>query len=762
MNKMHTLKYTPDKDTKVHEEGAIRLLCRAFQSHEAGIPEWLKNSADAYSREDAPESKRAIVVIFDFGRRNQSPSISCLDLSGMTSPAIEENFRIWADPEAALRGSKTTAIQGGHGNGGKCYMTQMFENFSLIHTVKKNKGCCYGVESGSIKFGYIPDRDRGRDFSVSNLEAEIEKILTPVRCPTHLLPAAVKSAISVADGFSFITGVGPKGYANKIPFLHLVTILQEHPQMMRTLELCKVFVVVNGKLFNDGQPLELPNIKPIEGSDQPKVIPIPQLLKDPVSQEEVSTNHSGSLADGELMLRTSDVSMRYKRKGRHNVVYKAQSGYIGYTPVLELDVQSPYRNNIYGECYLEALEQFKQNERGPLSNSPLTRAVKKFISEQVELYAKEFEARERRRTDQEERNAISKLNEVLDRWKNRFLNELMHGLWGVGDTGTPPPPPPLPTGKPAKIEISLSHRRSGIGVSLRPTIKFFDNEGRRIRPIPYRWVSEDNNVAMVDEDLMVINTFSYGTTSIYAETLEGKIRSNKVSLEVVRIVEINILPSRLEIPAGSRQKLEAVCCLSNKEVINNVYLVWTESNPNVARVSSSGLVFGFSPGETKVAAGDDKCFSKEEAIIKVVAGTGRERGENRGQGYPLVLVSGEIDRDPNTNNYVYFSSEEPPVAQRPQDVERNIWWINSFSPLAKLYLDVNKGYGYQSREWRMYHLERFIDVIVQIALTQGPSEIESLSVNDWIMKWGSQVAEIQSAAVADLSEFINSGETNEG
>ncbi len=58
----------------------------------------------------------------------------------------------------------------------------------------------------------------------------------------------------------------------------------------------------------------------------------------------------------------------------------------------------------------------------------------------------------------------------------------------------------------------------------------------------------------------------------------------------------------------------------------------------------------------------------------------------------------------------------------------------------------------------MYHLERYIDVIVQIALTHGPSEMESLSVGDWIMKWGAQVAEIQAAASTDLSEFIATGE----
>ena len=159
---MAQLIYTPDEDVKVHEEGAIRLLCRAFQSHESGLPEWLKNGADAYARDNAPEAKRILIVIFDHGRKQVSPSISCLDFCGMTSAAIEEDFRIWADPEAARRGGTKTSVQGGHGNGGKCYMTQMFNEYALIKTVKNGKGNFYGTVGGSIRFGYIPDRQTGR------------------------------------------------------------------------------------------------------------------------------------------------------------------------------------------------------------------------------------------------------------------------------------------------------------------------------------------------------------------------------------------------------------------------------------------------------------------------------------------------------------------------------------------------------------------------------------------------------------------------
>jgi hypothetical protein len=749
--------YTPDQDVKVHEEGAIRLISRAFQSHEAGLPEWLKNSADAYAREDASELKRVIVVIFDQGGKNVPRSISCLDFSGMSSQMIEENFRIWADPEAARRGGKTVTVQGGHGNGGKCYMTQMFEDHAVLNTVKRGKGCRYGVVGGSVRFGYIPDRERGRDFPISDLKPDLDRLLADAGCSIRVLPKEATDALNAAEGFTLIRGVGAKGYEKGIPVSHLIENLEEHPQMIRTLEFCKVYVIANAKLQNDGKPLAPPRIQPMQGAEEPRIIPIPVTLKDPHSDQSVSTTTGGSLPAGTLKLLTSAVSMRYGKKGRHNVVYKGRSGYIGYVPVLSLDVQSPYRDHIYGECFLEALEPFKQNERGPLANSPLVRAVERFISHQVEMYAKEFESRERRRYEQEEKNAISKMNEALDRWKNRFLDDLMRGMWGTG-VGPPPPPPPLPTGKPAKLELTLSHSRSGIGVAFRPALKFFDNGGTRIRPVPYRWVSEDTNVAIVDEDLLVVNTFAVGRTILYAQTLDGRVVSNKVTLEVVHIEKIRISPADLEMQTGSRQKLEAICRLAGGEETSSVYLEWVESNSNVARVSAAGLVFGFSPGETEVTAGDDICTAESPCVVKVTPGQGVDRGDRRGRGYPVVLVSGEIDRDPDTKEYIHFSKDDPPVAQRPQDVDRNIWWINSAAPLARLFLDPGKTCGYESREWRMYHLERFIDVIVQIALTHGPTGSESLSPRDWVFQWGFKVAEIQAAAVADLSGFIANGE----
>ncbi len=104
-----------------------------------------------------------------------------------------------------------------------------------------------------------------------------------------------------------------------------------------------------------------------------------------------------------------------------------------------------------------------------------------------------------------------------------------------------------------------------------------------------------------------------------------------------------------------------------------------------------------------------------------------------GKGFPKVLIS-DVNSDPDTGEAVTFSSDYPSIWQRPQDVDRNIWWVNGSAPLAKMYLDTTRGYGYGSREWRMYLLERYIEVMVQIALTHSPVEGESLSIGDWILK----------------------------
>jgi hypothetical protein len=756
---MTDFQYTPDKEIPVHTEGAIKLLGTPFQSHENGLPEWAKNASDEYLRRDSAPEDRIVVLIFSDAARQRPASISCLDFGGMTTQVIETYFRTWADPDAARQGGAAVGEQGGHGNGGKCYMALMFDDYAVLHTVTEGKGCCYGVPGDSVHFGYIPDTQSGRAFDVADLALDLHEALAAIGSTLSELPAPARELLERSSGFTLVSGVGPKGYRRKIPVIQLVDSLVGHPQMIRTLQLCRVFVVHNGRRLNHGEPLALPEITPMEGAEKPRVIPVPARVKDPASEERISTTSGGSFPLGELVLKTADKSMRYgAKKAQHAITFEGPSGYIGYVPVPELDIQSPYRNRIYGTCRLDALEPYKQNDRSRLAESPLTRGVMRFISYEVQRYAKEFEHRDKREYSREEKSAISRLNEALDRWKNRFLVKLLEGMWGEGGPGpSASQGAGLPSGVPKRLVLSLTCTRMGRNVSTRPSLKFYDASGQRIRPIPVRWSSDDNNVAMVDEDLGIITTFSCGPCQVEATTADGSVRSNTVPIEVVAIREIHITPTEVELAAGSRHRLVATCNLADGSEAEDIALIWTEGNTAIARVTAAGIVFGFAPGETEVTAGDDVVMAERPARVRVVEGDGRGEGNRRGRGYPRVLVSGEIDPDPDTGEAVHFSSDEPPVWQRPRDTVRNIWWINSAAPLAKLYLDTERRYGYHTREWRMYHLERFVDVIVQIALRYESAQQESLSVDEWILNWGSKAAEIQGAAAADLADFLETG-----
>jgi len=681
----------------------------------------------------------------------------------MTSHVIEDHFRKWADPEASQQGGSSEGVQGGHGNGGKCYMTQMFTDYALVHTVTQGKGNRYGVVGKSVRFGYIPDRSEGRDFEAADVTEQLSRGLKLTGCGLSDLPAEAREALRRCGGFTLVTGVGPRDIKRSIPVSRLIESFQEHPQMIQTLRHCSVFVMANGQPFNHGKPLRLPEIPPMPGAEEPRFVSIPQHVKDPVTRRRISTTNDGTLPEGQVVLRTSNVSMRWSRKTRHSIIFEAQSGYIGYVPVPELDIQSSYRDKIYGTCRLEALEPFKQNDRSRLAESPLTRGIENFISGQIQKYAEEFEIRDKRRVNQREKDAISRINEVLDQWKNRFLAELvgMRGGSGEGVDPPPPPAPPLPMGVPDRLELTLPCRLTGRGVSMRPRLKFYDRSGHRIRAVPVRWISEDTNVAVVDEDVGIINSFTDGDTVICAETLDGQVCSDRIPLEVVRIHEIRITPSQLELPLGRRRQLEAVCTLADGSQTNDVLLVWMEQDSNVARVGTAGVVVGAGLGETEVTAGDDSLLAAQAAVITVVEGEGGGSSGDGGRGFPRVLVSGEFDPDPDTGEFRYFSGDDPPVYQMPEDFDRNIWWINSAAPLAKLYLDRDQGYGYESREWRMYHLERYVDIIVQIAMTCGDSESETQSANEWILNWGTRMAEIQAAVVADLRVFISTGELPE-
>src|SRR3954468_23428538 len=94
--------------------------------HAKGLAEWIKNSADAYSTTaQVKDSEQYILLRFKQGHPKRDSVFECIDFVGMTKKDIDKALKVWGLASAAKKGTDL-ATYGGHGNGGKFYMRQMF------------------------------------------------------------------------------------------------------------------------------------------------------------------------------------------------------------------------------------------------------------------------------------------------------------------------------------------------------------------------------------------------------------------------------------------------------------------------------------------------------------------------------------------------------------------------------------------------------------------------------------------------------------
>ena len=75
------IRFSPDENVQVHEEGAIRLICAQFRSHEEGLLEWIKNSSDMYRRMDAGPEESVILVLLRDGDKSEPALVGVSSIS---------------------------------------------------------------------------------------------------------------------------------------------------------------------------------------------------------------------------------------------------------------------------------------------------------------------------------------------------------------------------------------------------------------------------------------------------------------------------------------------------------------------------------------------------------------------------------------------------------------------------------------------------------------------------------------------------------
>ncbi len=418
------------EEKNVIDDHLLNIIGNEFKfNHEKGLSEWLKNSADAYLRADKEDDES--FVIFRFRDRDEI-IFECIDFVGMTSDDIDNALKRWGDPEAAKRGTGKRTF-GGHGNGGKFYMRQMFKQSHFI-TYRAGKLNVFGFNENK-RYGFAKGfKDREVSLEDAMKFAEIHN--------TDLPPNIRKAILNGKTGFTVARGIHPeKIVRRKFNLDKLCEKFKHYPQARMILKYKPISVIYSDKIFIHRLLPE--EILPMPEFEKPTEIPIPPtIIWDENGDKETVLFADDKYPRGKLILYTSSEPLsRNSRLGDLNRIdiigeigviasYKIQElGYIARLSPAEF---------IYGEYYCPILEDPDddciKNDRSTLVENTKTKALRKWIGQQIDELAEKIEEKEKKEIRTKNIEILSDINKVLNDWKNKFMSKVMREiLGGIGE-----------------------------------------------------------------------------------------------------------------------------------------------------------------------------------------------------------------------------------------------------------------------------------------------------------------------------------------
>lgn len=411
------------EEKNVIDDHLLDIIGNEFKfDHQKGLSEWIKNSVGAYIREGIPVEKQIIFIRFTDGMKSDAV-MECIDFVGMTSEHIINAFKRWGDPKAALYGYKVgKRVPGGHGNGGKFYMRQMFKESYFI-TYKSGKLNIYGF-SPNKKYGFANDY---HDIRLKPAEAmELAGLTSPT------LSKDLREAIlSGKTGFTVVRGISPLGMVNKIQSYRICEKLRNYPQVRRHLERINASVIHNDKVIFDR--LTPDKLEPKSGFEEPYVFDIPQYLTYMESGEEHKVEMSNAkYPAGKLVLKTSAEALerggRFGELNRVDVFVEGEPVASYYMFELGASLY-PQHVFIYGDCDCPILEDpdddCVKNDRSKLiAENPKTKALLSWIGERVNEITEKILDEERKEQQKLQKEQSRSYNDLLNKWSSRFLNKI--------------------------------------------------------------------------------------------------------------------------------------------------------------------------------------------------------------------------------------------------------------------------------------------------------------------------------------------------
>lgn len=414
-------------------------------NHAKGIAEWLKNSLDAYlvRRHNGDEASSGswpahLHLVDGLGRRT-GPNLAVMDFCGATYADVDGFLLNWFDTTAAKRGSRTdlASLTGGHGNGGKFYMREMWERGARFCTWLDGSTTSLIVDHASDgTCGYWELRDTPCSwrqaletaFSDTGLfSRDIEEFIRDA--DSHLiddLDAGVRG-FSVVAGLSgrqiWITNDVVSGRRWKPE--KLIEVVRDAPAAHRPLRELMIRVAVDGKLA-------LPHLHPEEIEEDPawpvREHQMPAVLKHPDGRGKIRFDVDNTAYGGLLAIHKAMSPLTGRRRLLNQItVFDPGGNPVGAFPVTEIAAgNADYTTFLFGELRVTfaEIEEFVENDRESFRRTPQVEAMREWLRDQTAKFAEDLE--DEARTAERERNLkrAVRLNQMLNDYARKFLQQI--------------------------------------------------------------------------------------------------------------------------------------------------------------------------------------------------------------------------------------------------------------------------------------------------------------------------------------------------
>ena len=410
---------------------------RSFKfRHGKGVAEWLKNSLDAYLRSVAQgrESRSGgwpvLLWIMNGDKGKRGPNLAVIDFSGASFDQLDQFFLHWGDTTAATLGgtARPGGLTGGHGNGGKFYMREMWKHGARFLTWKDGRLSSLvvdKVEPGST--GYWERKSqRVRDWRHALRAAfpEEDGLMSPNDLLAHLNrldPDLIRELDQEARGLSVVLGRTAKQVLSSNDLVRgkkwdsqrLVDAILASPQARRPIRELYVHVVIDA---GQSRRLKAENVV-----DDPEWPPRTIELSGNLINRDQSTI-------GRLTVRKASERLVGKLKDRNGVVVlDQQANPVGWYPMSELAVPLvPARRFLHGDVQLDfpGLADIVHNDRERLIPGEQTVGILSGIAKAFTQRIEEIEEAERRQGENTRLESAVLLNDSLNEHARRFLQKL--------------------------------------------------------------------------------------------------------------------------------------------------------------------------------------------------------------------------------------------------------------------------------------------------------------------------------------------------